>query len=53
MHRVSDGFKGFWIPGSPVVLASFFSCAIQAADQGSKAIVLRQGKFPFPSGDRH
>ena len=43
MHRVSADFEGFWILGGAVVLADVLSSAIQAADQCSKAVVLRLG----------
>ena len=42
---VSADFEGLWILGSAVVLAFFASSAIQVADQWSKAVVLRLGKF--------
>ena len=45
MHRVSADFKGLWILGGAIVLASVASSAIQVADQWSKAVVLRLGKF--------
>ncbi|MGA7794656.1 MAG: slipin family protein [Candidatus Acidiferrales bacterium] len=45
MYRVSPDFKGLWILGGAVLLASFASSAIQVADQWSKAVVLRLGKF--------
>ena|GEM_PF-1635052 len=45
VHRVSADFEGLWILGGAVVLAYVFSCPIQAADQWSKAVVLRPGKF--------
>lgn len=45
MHRVSADFKGLWILGGAVVLACVVSSAIQVADQWSKAVVLRLGKF--------
>jgi len=45
MHRVSADFEGLWILGGAVVLASVISSAIQVADQWSKAVVLRLGKF--------
>src|SRR5271154_356019 len=45
MYRVSPDFKGLWILGGAVVLASIASSAIQVADQWSKAVVLRLGKF--------
>ena len=45
MYRVSPDFRGLWILGASVVLASVISSAIQVADQWSKAVVLRLGKF--------
>ena len=45
MYRRSADFKGLWILGSAIVLAFFASSAIQVADQWSKAVVLRLGKF--------
>jgi len=45
MYRVSPDFRGLWILGGSVVLASVVSSAIQVADQWSKAVVLRLGKF--------
>jgi regulator of protease activity HflC (stomatin/prohibitin superfamily) len=45
MHRVSADFKGLWILGGALVLACVVSSAIQVADQWSKAVVLRLGKF--------
>ena len=45
MHRVSDTFEGLSVLGRAVVLAYVFFCPIQAADQWSKAGVLRPGKF--------
>src|SRR5271154_6030110 len=45
MYRVSPDFKGLWILGGAVVLASIASSAIQVADQWNKAVVLRLGKF--------
>src|SRR5271168_2790703 len=45
MYRVSPDFRGLWILGGSVVLAFFVSSAIQVADQWSKAVVLRLGKF--------
>jgi len=45
MHRVSADFEGLWTLGGAVVLASVISSAIQVADQWSKAVVLRLGKF--------
>jgi len=38
-------FESLWILGGAVVLAFFVSSAIQVADQWSKAVVLRLGKF--------
>ena len=45
MYRRSANFEGLWILGSAIVLAFFASSAIQVADQWSKAVVLRLGKF--------
>ncbi|MGB7436346.1 MAG: slipin family protein [Candidatus Acidiferrum sp.] len=45
MYRGSPDLKGLWILGCAVVLASIISSAIQVADQWSKAVVLRLGKF--------
>jgi regulator of protease activity HflC (stomatin/prohibitin superfamily) len=45
MYRRSADFEGLWILGSAVVLAFLASSAIQVADQWSKAVVLRLGKF--------
>jgi regulator of protease activity HflC (stomatin/prohibitin superfamily) len=45
MHRVLSDFIGFWILGGSIVFASVVSSAIQVADQWSKAVVLRLGKF--------
>ena len=45
IYRRSANFEGLWILGSAVVLAFFASSAIQVADQWSKAVVLRLGKF--------
>jgi len=45
MYRVSPDFRGLWILGGSVVLAFIISSAIQVADQWSKAVVLRLGKF--------
>jgi regulator of protease activity HflC (stomatin/prohibitin superfamily) len=44
-YRVSADFEGLWILGGAVVLAFVASSAIQVADQWSKAVVLRLGKF--------
>ena len=45
IHRHSADFEGLWILGGAVVLAFVLSSAIQVADQWSKAVVLRLGKF--------
>jgi len=45
MHRVSADFKALWILGGAAVVAFIVSSAIQVADQWSKAVVLRLGKF--------
>ena len=45
MHSVSNDFAGLWIIGIAVVLASLFSSAVRVADQWSRAVVLRLGKF--------
>jgi len=45
MYRRLPNFEGLWILGSAIVLAFFASSAIQVADQWSKAVVLRLGKF--------
>jgi regulator of protease activity HflC (stomatin/prohibitin superfamily) len=45
MHSVSNNVVGIWIIGSACVLAFFFSSAVQVADQWSRAVVLRLGKF--------
>src|SRR5271168_861372 len=45
MYRVSPDFRGLWILGGSVVLASVVSSAIRVADQWSKAVVLRLGRF--------
>ncbi|MGA8101700.1 MAG: slipin family protein [Candidatus Acidiferrales bacterium] len=44
-YRVSADFEGLWILGGAIVLAFIASSAIQVADQWSKAVVLRLGKF--------
>jgi regulator of protease activity HflC (stomatin/prohibitin superfamily) len=44
-HRVSPGFVAFLTLGAAVVLAFIVASAIQVADQWSKAVVLRLGKF--------
>src|SRR5579863_1548680 len=45
LHRVSADFGALWILGGAVVLAIVATAAIQVADQWSKAVVLRLGKF--------
>jgi len=45
VHRVSPGLLSFLTMGAAVVLAFIVSSAIQVADQWSKAVVLRLGKF--------
>jgi regulator of protease activity HflC (stomatin/prohibitin superfamily) len=45
MYRVSPDIKSLWIMGCAILLASTASAAIQVADQWSKAVVLRLGKF--------
>lgn len=45
VHRVSPGFVASLNLGAAVVLAFIVSSAIQVADQWSKAVVLRLGKF--------
>ena len=45
MNGGSTIFEGLWILGCAFVLAFAFSSAIQVADQWSKAVVLRLGKF--------
>ncbi len=45
VHRVSPGFVAFLTLGAAVVLAFIVSSAIKVADQWSKAVVLRLGKF--------
>src|SRR5260221_11761911 len=44
-HQASADVEALWILGSAVVLAFIVSSAIQVADQWSKAVVLRLGKF--------
>jgi regulator of protease activity HflC (stomatin/prohibitin superfamily) len=44
-YRVSGAFTGLWIVGGAFVLASVLASAIRVADQWSKAVVLRLGKF--------
>jgi regulator of protease activity HflC (stomatin/prohibitin superfamily) len=45
MHRVSADFQALWILGGALVVGFAASSAIQVADQWSKAVVLRLGKF--------
>jgi regulator of protease activity HflC (stomatin/prohibitin superfamily) len=45
MYRVSASFASIWIVACAFVLAFVASSAIQVADQWSKAVVLRLGKF--------
>jgi regulator of protease activity HflC (stomatin/prohibitin superfamily) len=45
MYKVSFSPQRFWIMGCAIVLAFIVSSAIQVADQWSKAVVLRLGKF--------
>ena len=45
MYQFSPASRGLWILAGSVVLASVVSSAIQVADQWSKAVVLRLGKF--------
>jgi regulator of protease activity HflC (stomatin/prohibitin superfamily) len=45
MHRRAADNEGLWTLGAAIVLAFAFSSAIQVADQWSKAVVLRLGKF--------
>jgi regulator of protease activity HflC (stomatin/prohibitin superfamily) len=45
MYGVSPNFEILWIIGCAIVLASIVSSAIQVADQWSRAVVLRLGKF--------
>jgi regulator of protease activity HflC (stomatin/prohibitin superfamily) len=45
MHQMSADIGGLLILGGTVVLAFVISSAIQVADQWSKAVVLRLGKF--------
>jgi len=45
LHGLSTDFKGLSILGGVFVLAVAVSSAIQVADQWSKAVVLRLGKF--------
>ena len=45
MNGASNIFAGIWIIGIAFVLAFAFSSAVQVADQWSRAVVLRLGKF--------
>jgi regulator of protease activity HflC (stomatin/prohibitin superfamily) len=45
MHRPSADLQGLWILGAAVVIASVVSSATQVANQWSRAVVLRLGKF--------
>jgi len=45
MFRASPDLRGLWILGGAIFVAFFASSAIQVADQWSKAVVLRLGKF--------
>src|SRR5579872_3838144 len=45
MHKVSSDLQALWILGIAVVLAAVVSSAIQVANQWSRAVVLRLGKF--------
>jgi regulator of protease activity HflC (stomatin/prohibitin superfamily) len=45
MYRVSTNVESLWIAACALVLAFVASSAIQVADQWSKAVVLRLGKF--------
>jgi regulator of protease activity HflC (stomatin/prohibitin superfamily) len=45
MNRAAGGFAGAGILGATLVLAFVVSSAVQVADQWSKAVVLRLGKF--------
>ncbi len=44
-YRVSANFASIWIAVCAIVLAYIVSSAIQVADQWSRAVVLRLGKF--------
>jgi hypothetical protein len=52
VHRVSVYFEDLSILGRAGVLAYAVSSAIPAADQWSKAVALRLGKFPSLYGPR-
>jgi regulator of protease activity HflC (stomatin/prohibitin superfamily) len=45
MRRFSADFQGLWVLGAAIFVACVVSAAIQVADQWSKAVVLRLGKF--------
>jgi regulator of protease activity HflC (stomatin/prohibitin superfamily) len=45
MHQISAGLEGAGILATAFILALVVSCAVQVADQWSKAVVLRLGKF--------
>lgn len=45
MYKMSFNPQSLWIMGCAIVLAFVVSSAIQVADQWSKAVVLRLGKF--------
>jgi len=45
MHKAAADFQGLWILGVAVVVASVASSATQVANQWSRAVVLRLGKF--------
>src|SRR5580658_7292103 len=44
-YRVSAGLEGLAVLGCAFILAFFISSGIQVADQWSRAVVLRLGKF--------
>lgn len=50
MSRVSPNVESLWIVACAFVLACLVSSAIQVADQWSKAVVLRLGKFDVLKG---
>ena len=45
VNGASNILAGMWIIGIAFVLAFAFSSAVQVADQWSRAVVLRLGKF--------
>ncbi|MGA2408945.1 MAG: slipin family protein [Candidatus Binataceae bacterium] len=45
LHQLSGGLEAAVIVGPAFVIALVLSCAVQVADQWSKAVVLRLGKF--------